>query len=305
MIIVGSKALNYYFPEISRNVNDVDIIGSDDDIKYLTSSLNPERIKSTPYLTTLISIKNKSEIFDKENVEILNYSNSDSLFKYVEYSNAFSGLVYAPLEVLYSLKKSHIHFPIKFEKHINDYCLLNNHFNSIDILSNITKLNFKETENRMGKLKTPSLNKTVKDFFGQSNGFVESYFIHDDIHKAMSHYETPLYEKMQTNPDIAKCDKNMWNNFSFTDKCKTVLEEAYVIALERKVLPGLFGGKSWTSSEDAILFSLRRICTTLCSGWFREFATNNYTKIVDLHNKDYVGLFLEKYNNGEIKRILK
>ena len=49
MIIVGSTALKYHFPNIDREVKDIDIIGNENDIKYLTNALNPKNVKSTEY----------------------------------------------------------------------------------------------------------------------------------------------------------------------------------------------------------------------------------------------------------------
>lgn len=303
MIIVGSKALKFYFPNIDRHINDVDVIGTNQDLNFLIKKLKPKQILVSDKITTLKEIQNSDTIFNTKNVEILMVDESEALTKYLEFSKPEIRVEYAPLEVLYSLKKSHIHFPIKFDKHILDYCLLNDFFNGYDKLSEITKLNFKETENRLGKLKTPSLNKSVKQFFGQSEGYVKSHFIHDDIHKVVAHYDKPIYESLQKDATLAKCEKDLWNLLSFEDKCKTVLEEAYVIALERKIIPALFGGKPWTDSEKALDWAFMRICTTLCSGWFRQFATDNYFRIKEFINKDYVELFLTKYQNGEIKKI--
>ena len=123
------------------------------------------------------------------------------------------------------------------------------------------------------------LNKSTKNFFDQSNGYVKSYFIHDDIHRVMSHYDRPIYERMQKDKSLAKCERDMWNDFTFEEKCKCVLEEAYVIALERKVLPMLFGGSRYTNAQEAFDWSLMRICTNLCSGWFRLFATDYFYRM--------------------------
>ena len=87
----------------------------------------------------------------------------------------------------------------------------------------------------------------------------------------------------------------MWNKFTFEEKCKCVLEEAYVIALERKILPMLFGGGSYFSSKEAFDWSLMRISTTLCSGWFRQFATDNFLRIKQYINYNYVEQFWKNY----------
>jgi hypothetical protein len=311
MIIVGSRALKVYFPNIDRQVGDVDVIGTNEDIKYLIDTLKPKEVKETPHLISLFGIENKTTLFNTDNVEILNADTSDALKKYLEYSKLKDKdmpeifhipIEFAPLEVIYSIKKSHIHFPIKFDKHIKDYCLLNDFFEGEDRLSDITKLNFKETEDRVGKLKTPSLNKSTNQFFGQSKDYVQSFFIHDHIHMVMSHYDRPIYERMQKDSTLAKCEKDMWDEFSFEDKCKAVLEEAYVIALERKIIPCLYGGKDWVPSDVALNWALMRICTTLCSGWFRKFATDNYFRIKEYINPNYVEKFLEKVQNKEIER---
>lgn len=302
MLIIGSKALTYHYPSLDRDVKDIDLVGYKSDLQYLIDTLNPSRIKEGNGITSLIGIQNKSSFYNTENVEVLLADESSSLRSYLEFDSGERGLKWASLEVLLSLKKSHIHFPIKFNKHIADYAFLNEKLGR-DHLDDITKLRYKETEERLGKLKTPSLNKPITEFFGQSKGFVKSYFIHDDIHKAVAHYDKPLYLNMQRDITLAKCEKDMWDRFSFEDKCKCVLEEAYVIALERKILPSIFGKGIWVTPNEALEWSLMRICTNLCSGWFRQFATDYFFKIKEFVNDNYVVEFLEKYNNNKICRI--
>jgi hypothetical protein len=304
MLVVGSKALNYHFPEFQREVKDIDIIGTTDDINYLIENLNPEKVLDNHNITTLLNIQNPNEFFNTKNVEILNSDNSIALTEYIKYENNsnLGGLRYASPEVLLSLKKSHIHFPIKFQKHIKDYNFLLDLLKE-DKLENITKINFKETELRFGKLKTPSLKKSTSKFFDQSEGYVKYFYIHDDIHQVMAHYDRPIYEDMQTTSESAWCQKELWDNFSFEKKAKCVLEEAYVIALERKIIPMLNGVSDVVSSKKALEWSLMRICTTLCSGWFRQFAADNYSRICEYINHQYVQKFLEAEQIGKIKKI--
>ena len=299
MVIIGSKALKFRFPGLKREVRDIDIIGYSDGIQKLCDLLHPIEVERSKYSVKLKGITQKSDTFDTDNVELILADDSESLKMYLNYEREN---VFATKETLFSLKRSHIHYPINFKKHVRDFNLLHNYFMGIDQLAHITIVQEKETEERLGKLKTPSLNKTVEDFFSQSKDYVKSYFVHDDIHKVMSHYETPLYEKMQSENGLAKCDKFAWLKFTHDDKCKCVLEEAYVIALERKILPMLFGGGKGYTSDEAFDWALMRICTTLCSGWFREFATVNYFKIKDKMDTNYVEKFLKEYENGNITR---
>jgi hypothetical protein len=85
MIIVGSKALKYYFPNIQREIKDVDVIGTQSDINYLCNALQPEKVRNTEHITTLINIQNKFGIWNTNNVEILNADASQSLRRYIDY----------------------------------------------------------------------------------------------------------------------------------------------------------------------------------------------------------------------------
>lgn len=306
MLIIGSLAFNHHFNPGSSTNYDVDVIANEEELEFLISSLDPENVVyNTKWIASLKNIRNRHYPFDKNNVEVMISNVSESLRMYLKYEMADTGLHIASPEVLFSLKKSHIHFPIKFDKHIKDYCFLYDHFSGVDKLSYITQINFKETEERVGQLKTPSLMKSTNKFFGQSKNYVKSWFIHDDIHRVMSHYDKPLYENMQTDSSSAWCKKDMWELFTFEDKCKCVLEEVYVIALERKIIPMLFGGGKIYTSKEAFNWAFMRVCTTLCSGWFREFATNNYFRILEFFNKEYVEKFLLSYQDGNIKMIVE
>lgn len=302
MLIIGSKAFKKIFPLSNRVAKDMDVIVTKTEAECLIEILKPRDLKYNHNCISLIQIE-KQDIFDTDNVELFICDNSPALTEYMKYEDAYNTVVWAKGSTLFSIKKSHIHFPIKFKKHIEDYCALYDHMSGVDQLTNITKLNFKETEDRLGKLKTPSLKKSVKSFFEQSEGYVKSFFIHDDIHIVMSHYDRPLYERMQPDKEMASCSKEMWENFTFEDKCKCVLEEAYVIALERKIIPMLFDRGSLLTSKEALDWSMMRVCTTLCSGFFREFATNNYLKIREYINPNYVEKFLESYRDEKIRMI--
>ena len=65
----------------------------------------------------------------------------------------------------------------------------------------------------------------------------------------------------------------------------------------------LFGGGTRWKDVDALKWALYRICTTLCSGLFRKFATDNYMSIFDMANLKYVSLFLEAVDEKRISQI--
>jgi hypothetical protein len=304
MLLIGSKALSINLDD-SIIYNDIDLIGTKSNALVLIDELHPRHVKETEYVISLSGIK-QNIVYDRNNVEIFLSDNSISLKKYLKYTTLTNEscmeITNAPLEVLYSLKKSHINFPIKFKKHIKSYTLLSKCLSGVDILSDITEINLKETEKRLGELKVVKLNKSVDRFFGQSSKKVMPFFIHDHIHMMVAHYDKPGYTYMQPDPMSVMCSKKLWDGFTEDLKMKTVLEESYVIALERLILPMIFGGGKLHTTKEAFIWALNRVCTTLCSGWFRDYATNHYFEIIMLYNEDYVIDFLGKYERGLITK---
>lgn len=214
------------------------------------------------------------------------------------------GEAIASKETLLGIKKGHITFPSKnWEKHIADYHVLYQswyygEFSAVEV-NEIAKLHKKSTEYRLGKKqKTPKLKGVTKEEF--FDDFVTKYYEHDNIHRAMAHKEHPMYSYMQ--PDLSKveCSKDLWNKFSYEEKIQCVQEEAYVIALERHIIPTMMGDKIGLNSFEAFKWALMRICTTLCSGWFRQFAIDNYFTILNSYNANYINKFeenIDKYEN--------
>lgn len=310
-VVIGSQAMKHHFPDFPRIPHDTDVV-----------------LRDSMY---------QKVVQDESDIEVWQESSSgreDSfIIKYVGYDKPFEYLiadgiislelvldqlcdssVYAPIEVLYSLKKAHIHFPIKFQKHIGDLMFmreklrqikgikleddLNSVSDLLDELPALTLIHFKETEKRLGKLKTPKMTgEDTKKFFGKSKKYVTSYFVHDDMHKAVAimHEGSPVYEKILKDDAQVETDQNKWNQLTLQQKIWCVLEEVYVIALERKMIPQQFEYivKNPMTEKEAFDWALMRVCTTLCDGFFREFAVKAYGEIQNQYNPDYVTLFFK------------
>lgn len=289
MLLIGSRAINHHYPEYSKP-NDWDFISTEEDV-----------IKWGEANSVELSIKNIDDFtlytgkLDGKNYEFEIAKEGNSANDYLNISNG--GV--ASSEMLFSIKKSHITFPINFEKHIIEYHFLKN-IHVVDMYEEITKKRYTETFNRLNP-KFPSLNKTVKEFVTESQKTVKRIFDHDSIHKIVAYGKEPAYFKIQ--PDTTKvwCSKKLWENLSNKEKIEMVLEESYVIALERKIVPMLYQeGKQWLSI-DSVKWAIMRICTTLASGYFREFAVDNYFDIVKSINLSFVDKFLQAVENNSVK----
>jgi hypothetical protein len=127
-------------------------------------------------------------------------------------------------------------------------------------------------------VKTVSLNVTKEEFF--SGDGVNYIYDHDSVHEAVSAYfdRAPIYNKILI--DEVKCSQVLWDRLWHEDKINAVIEEAFVLAFERGWVP--FPGKrDMEHGNYWFRCALRGICTTTCSGWFREFAHQNYFDILE------------------------
>lgn len=177
------------------------------------------------------------------------------------------------------VKRSHLHRDLSFDKHITHYWKYlepwSKLWNSSDLafLAERTQM----TLEKFPQLK-PNLNQSVESFFDDA---VHKRYDHDYLHELFAYEDRPMYTKLQINPELARCERNLWDNLSYRQKVKCVAEETQVIATERFLVP-----KDWEyPAKAAYMKALQKVCTTLTSGWFREFALDNYPSVVELFSK--------------------
>lgn len=163
--------------------------------------------------------------------------------------------------------------------------------------------------------KKPNLNVSKSEFF---NDNVDYVWDHDSIHEAVKNGRTPAYKRFMLDGSEVMCDKNKFTfDISYYDKAQSVIEEACVLAVER-----IFASKENESApktdtsieingkklntHDAFVIALRKTCTTLASGWWRNWAYCNYSNILG-HALDtgqshgYYRLFRDGVKNGVVK----
>ena len=90
-----------------------------------------------------------------------------------------------------------------------------------------------------------------------------------------------MFEKLKRPEqfNLAWCVKDLWDKLSQTQKLQCVAEETYVIATERFMVPN-----DWNCpTKKAYYFALKKVCTTLTSGWFRDFAIDNFPEVFNLY----------------------
>ena len=143
----------------------------------------------------------------------------------------------------------------------------------------------------------PKLNVSKKDFFTDTIKYV---YDHDTIHLAVKHLEYPAYEYYKEDKAEVNCSRDLFFSLDENTRLLGVLEESYVLALERSQIPNNFNIEPKKSFDIA----LSKVCTSITSGWFREYAYDNYDKVQSMYNDSYVSKFKDGLELGIVKPII-
>jgi hypothetical protein len=145
---------------------------------------------------------------------------------------------------------------------------------------------FKRREAETYNYPHPKLNKSKDEFFTDDVPYI---YDHDDLHLAVARMSKPAYTTFLE--EEVKVSFDLWNRQPYYVKINAVLEESYVLALERSIIP--FPDKV-TDGKAQFLMALEKVCTSITSGWFREFAWLNYDEVV----KNFSPVFITQYKNA-------
>lgn len=275
-ILIGSNALKEY--GFSIKSTDFDLIVDKElakEICYLADKKDKNICWFGENKVDLhqTDISSSNELILKD----LNQMNYECNMKIIKLFNQFDVIV-APLEILYSIKKSHIHriLPItnhnafncqNWHKHMNYYIKMRNKLgyekmdniiygekkygmpldtikyeneSYLDYLTRIVFVKrFEETNKKLGDTKV-SMNKNVNQFFDDN---VERFIEHDELHKKVGQLyrgmDEQLFHKFQLDKEYANLDKELFFNGEYKDRIQLFREEIIVLFLERKIIPEL------------------------------------------------------------------
>lgn len=208
-------------------------------------------------------------------------------------------LHYPDLQYLTKMKRSHLYWPVHWFKSMSDYQTLKLMTWAKELEFNedhdeFYRLRLKENIAKWGESKT-NLNMSNEDFFAKS-AKIGRTFEHDELHEAVKYYDIPLYQMCKVDHSKASVDACLFALLDREQQERLVREEAMAIALERVLIPKLAEGHVVNSKivVDAYRYALRRICTNLTSGWFRDFAIEHWLSVND-PDVDYWGKFKEHF----------
>lgn len=197
-------------------------------------------------------------------------------------------------ELYGALKNTHKYSFHKFEQNRKDIIWIEGIFNKYGVINQLdaelTQIIVERTS--ITYKKTPRLQNMKKENFFTSN--VNYTYDHDTIHAAVKLLDRPAYTYYMQDGAEVNCDKTKFKEQPEIVRLCGVLEESYVLALERSVIP-------FKSDPDkAFKMALQKVCTSITGGWFREYAWQNYDKVLELYHKSYVDKFNAALSKGEI-----
>jgi hypothetical protein len=198
-----------------------------------------------------------------------------------------------PLSVLLALKLGHRYKKDSpfFRKTMGDILKLRELSPDLAPLGDWPKLREKETLS----YQHPNLKRSKGEFF---NGDGVPYkYDHDTLHIAVQHLDKPAYWFFAVDGQEVLSSKKLFRKQPKEIQLLAVLEETQVLALERSQIPFNFGVDRRLSFNIAH----EKVCTSITSGWFREFAWENFETVQSMYEEGYPDRFHSALAEGVVK----
>ncbi|AJD81939.1 hypothetical protein YenMTG1_130 [Yersinia phage vB_YenM_TG1] len=299
LLVIGSRAL---YNEGLISINDVknsdwDFIADEPDwIDFKSKMFGTEVKVANPDVRAFMCMHGGKETHFEAYIVPEGYtSNSNAmLLNYADYKikqDRMSGFHWATPDMCLAIKLSHRYkknnpFFEKTQHHIrflrNKGIILNKQ------LERIVEVREKETLSYAHPVLDVS-----KDAFFKDDIYT---YDHDTIHEAIALIDQPAYKYYMKDDSQVMTSKEKFMALPKEIQLAGVYEEACVLALERSQIPNNFK----PGSELSFKMALEKVCTSITSGWFREFAWENYFVVMAMYKKlgpnDYVKRFKLNFN---------
>jgi len=298
MILVGSRALQLRAPHLlRRRPVDFDWICSESDFeRWLAANQDKVLVRKTYTVLdgTKIIVEGEGVVCE---FELIQPGSSSEMFRDIvtsetETLHTMFGMVPC-LDMLFSLKKSHRYLKNSpfFWKTVTDYHSLKQAGCTVrpEYVSFLRK---RESETYC--YKHPSLAQRKETFFTDDK--VQYTYDHDSVHRSVAVFDVPAYTRYLKDGHEVMCDKEKFFSIPREMQIAGVVEEACVLAIERSLVP--YPGVR--TPKDAWFYALSKVCTSITSGWFREFAYENIFDVIRAYPKYYWDKFQADVSAGRI-----
>lgn len=281
MLVIGSRALNNHGLRQLKPVTDWDFIADqcswnnfkqqmdgeyvhqdNPDVQVFKCMHNGEMTHFEAYIVPAIT--NVRELTGELTPE--DFTSSYDLLKYAEKNlvkDRLNGFYWATPEMCLAIKMSHRYKKNSpfFNKTMVDIKFLRSQGIALnEELQAIMLKRQKEVLNYAHPVLDTSKNAFFKD---------DIYtYDHDTIHEAVALASWPAYKFYMKEGSEVMTSREKFEELPEMIKQAGVYEEACVLALERSQIPNDFK----INPEASFMMALEKVCTSITSGWFREYA---------------------------------
>ncbi len=290
IVFIGSVALNKHLPtSMQRRPKDTDLLASSvEEASNFFVSQGCTIIKPINNGKTLFGKTLDGRIFEAE----ICYEGTTG----AEFLKRYTGDEYLPLDFLYMFKMSHRYLRNSphFHKTRQDIHLMR--YLGAKMPEGWEDW-YKAREKATYWYNHPSLKTDKKEFIKD----VYQYD-HDTLHEAVALYGAPAYKSFLADGAQVDCDRAKFDALPMETRLAAVVEESMVLALERSLVP--HAGK--LTERQAFELALSKACTSITSGWFREFAWEHFEQastLFNYHQSKY--RLLDRLKDGVAKGIVK
>lgn len=221
-----------------------------------------------------------------------NENSSAALLNYAERrckKDNLSGFYWATPDICLAIKLSHRfkkNNPF-FRKTMQHIRFLRNKGYGIDKNPKLTEIMLQRQKETLS-YNHPKLDVSKNTFFNDTIYTLD----HDSIHRAVALADRPAYTFYMKDGSEVMTSREKFEALPEAIKLAGVYEETCVLALERSQVPNNFQN---VSAEHSFMMALEKVCTSITSGWFREYAWENYHKVVHMYKTlgetDYIERF--------------
>ena len=298
MILIGSRALFLRCSQaLLRRPKDFDFVATMDEAQAWI-----EKNASKIGMTTTYPEKDGKKLIAEgsTNVEfdIVQPGNSNELMvKLVEGNEESIDTPFGwvpSLDMLFTIKTSHRYLKNSphFWKNVADYHIMKRLGATVrPEYQEFLKLREAETY----VYKHPKLNQGKDTFFADDG--LKYEVEHDDIHESVKRFDKPAYRYYMKDGAEVQCDKEKFFACPREIQLAGIVEEAATLAIERSLIPhpGVW------APEYAWRFALSKVCSSITSGWFREFGYENLPDIIKLYPTGYWEKFQQDRASGLVR----
>lgn len=223
-------------------------------------------------------------------------TSSEKLLDYAyEYckEDRLSGFYWATPDICLAIKLSHRYKKNNpfFRKTMHHIRFLRNKGYGIEKNPKLTEIMLQRQKETLS-YNHPKLDVSKNTFFNDTIYTLD----HDSIHRAVALADRPAYTFYMKDGSEVMTSREKFEALPEAIKLAGVYEETCVLALERSQVPNNFQN---VSSEHSFMMALEKVCTSITSGWFREYAWENYHKVVRMYKTLGVNDYIDRFKKNQ------